>query len=384
MAQNPFQAIQKISKIYQAMTDRESLQGYFLLSLCDLLSVQSYALYLAGGEDKLWLESSQDIEEASLQRIQSISEGVQISGKPFHHKNLIGVPLLTGHSCLGVVCLEGPKRHLFSDEDIEVATSLAMEFASAIRSLDLMRENIKMARLAAIGETSSMVVHELKNILQLARLSEEMLQMGLRDNNPKFITMGNKKIQHALKEMDGFIWEMLSLARDQKLETASFKLEDFFIELEDDLQVKTKSSNAILVWDVPQNFPAVNADRRALYRAILNLVKNAYEAKKGTDSITVTLRVEKVDAENYRIDVEDTGEGMSAETRARLFQAFYTTKGERGTGLGLMVVANTVRLHRGTIDVISELGRGTCFKINLPFTPLVALINQVRNEFGKE
>ena len=296
------------------------------------------------------------------------------------HKNLLAVPLVSGNNCFGVACLEKSESRSFSAEDSDITVSLGMEFASAIKSIKLLEENIRMERLAAIGQTSSMVVHELKNILQLARLSEEMLQMGLRDNNAKFIAMGQKKIQHALKEMDGFIWEMLSLGRDQKLETKPFTLKELFTELEDDLATKTKASSAILKWELPDDFPEVNADRRAIFRALLNLTKNAYEARRG-DAISVTYKVEKLDADYYRIIVEDTGQGMNEETRARLFQAFYTTKGEGGTGLGLMIVGNTVRLHRGTIEVQSEEGKGTRFLIKLPFLPHVALINQVRSDF---
>ncbi len=365
--QNRFQSAHEISKVYHAITDRESLQGYFFQSLSGLVSAQSFALYFSGREDKLWLEIHEGFNAEELPRFQSISEGVQISGKPFMHKNVLAVPLVAGNSCFGVACIQ-TSGESFSNEDRDIVVSLGMEFANAIKSIKLLEENIRMERLAAIGQTSSMVVHELKNILQLARLSEEMLQMGLRDNNPKFIELGNKKIKHALKEMDGFIWEMLSLGRDQKLEAKPFFLKDLFAELEEDLQTKTKASSAILKWAVPENFPQVQADRRAIFRALLNLTKNAYEARRG-DAISVTHTVEKLDDEFYQIIVADTGAGMSEETRARLFQAFYTTKGESGTGLGLMIVGNTIRLHRGTITVESEVGKGTRFLIKLPFSP---------------
>lgn len=369
--QNRFQSAHEISKVYHALHDRDSLQGYFLQSLGSLLLAPHLALFLSGREDKLWLEVNETFPEEELPRLQSISEGVQISGKPFVHKNMLGIPLISGNTCFGVVCLQAASQKSFSDEDRDIASSLGMEFASAIKSMQLLEDNLRMARLAAIGQTSSMVVHELRNILQLARLSEEMLQMGLKQNNPKFIALGNKKIQHALKEMDGFIWEMLSLARDQKLETTAFSLRDLFVELEDDLQTKTKACSAILKWDAPQDFPLVNADRRALFRVLLNLIKNAYEARRG-DAIAVTLRAQVLDSLTYQIIVEDDGSGMTEQTRAKLFQAFYTTKGESGTGLGLMIVGNTIKLHQGSLEVQSELGKGTRFLIKLPIKPLVA------------
>lgn len=379
MTDNRFQAAHEISKVYHALSDRESLQAFFLQSLSSLLPPHGYALYLAGVEDKIWLETSDGLDAEFLKKLQSISDGVQLTGKPFLHKTLMSVPLISGNTCFGTLCIQTTNHKNLSEDDCALTRSLGMEFASAFKGIQLLEDNLRMARLAAIGQTSSMVVHELKNILQLARLSEEMLQMGLRDNNPKFIAMGNKKIQHALKEMDGFIWEMLSLARDQKLEPKPFHLSELFAELEEDLQTKTKASSAILKWEVPKDFPEIQADRKALFRALLNLVKNAYEARRG-DAITVTLRAQKVDDEFYTIVVTDDGAGMSEQTRARLFQAFYTTKGESGTGLGLMIVGNTVRLHRGTIQVQSEVGKGTSFILKLPFLPVVDLINQLRKD----
>ncbi|HRK61198.1 MAG TPA: ATP-binding protein [Candidatus Omnitrophota bacterium] len=365
---NRFQSAREISKVYHALADREALQGFFLQSASSLLSADRSAIYYAGKDDKLWLESCENFSDELVPKLFAIAEGVQSSGKPYFYKDWLGLPLVTGTSCLGAVCFQALPGKAFSDEDCELGASIAMEFASALKSMRLLEDNLRMARLAAIGQTSSMVVHELKNILQLARLSEEMLEMGVKQNNTKFIQMGNQKIRHALKEMDGFIWEMLSLARDQKLETQKFPVADLFQELSVDLQTKAKASSAILKWTVPEGFPEVQADRKAVSRALLNLIKNAFEARKG-DAITVTLSAESLDAETYQIKVEDNGQGMNEETRARLFQAFYTTKGERGTGLGLMVVEKTISLHRGKICVESTPGEGTRFLITLPFQP---------------
>jgi len=365
---NRFQSAQEISKVYHALADRESLQGYFLQSSASLLGSDKSALYFSGKDEKLWLETQDGFLDEMIPKLNLIAEGVQISGKPYIHKDLLALPLVTGTACLGVACFQSIRGKAFNDEDRNLALTMTMEFANAVKSMRLIEDNVRMARLAAIGQTSSMVVHELKNILQLARLSEEMLEMGVKQNNPKFILMGNQKIRHALKEMDGFIWEMLSLARDQKLEAQQFAYPELFTELIDDLQTKAKASSAILKWYVPEGFPEVHADRKAISRALLNLVKNAFEARRG-DAITVTLSVEALDSENYQIKIEDNGQGMTEETRARLFQAFYTTKGERGTGLGLMVVEKTISLHHGQINVESKVGEGTRFFIRLPFHP---------------
>ena len=102
------------------------------------------------------------------------------------------------------------------------------------------------------------------------------------------------------------------------------------------------------------------------YETRLNLVKNAFEAFQDRTAACVKIRSRVVDAANYEIAVEDNASGMSEEVRARLFEAFFSTKGKRGTGLGLMVVSRVVKMHRGEIEVESSPGVGTKFILTLP------------------
>jgi CheY-like chemotaxis protein len=96
---------------------------------------------------------------------------------------------------------------------------------------------------------------------------------------------------------------------------------------------------------------------------LTNLVFNALDAMPWGGSIELLARRS---ADQVLIEVSDTGTGMSSEVRQRIFEPFFTTKGERGTGLGLAMVFGIVRRHNGTIDVESEPGHGTTFRLSLP------------------
>ncbi len=112
----------------------------------------------------------------------------------------------------------------------------------------------------------------------------------------------------------------------------------------------------------------VSGDRAQLEQLVLNLVVNARDAMPSGGTLRLGLRV---DGDAAVLDVADDGVGMDADTRERIFEAFFSTKSE-GTGLGLATVKDLVERHDGRVDVWSEPGRGTTFTIRLPMVPAPA------------
>jgi CheY-like chemotaxis protein len=142
-----------------------------------------------------------------------------------------------------------------------------------------------------------------------------------------------------------------------------------------------------------QNFdksiPFINADRTQLHQVLLNLCVNARDAMPSGGMLTINTRMVSVasirkqhtdaPASSYVcIEVIDTGEGMTEEIRKHIFEPFYTTKGVgKGTGLGLAVVFGVIQSHKGFIDVESEIGTGTTFRMYLPTSKTVEAINEI-------
>jgi signal transduction histidine kinase len=112
-------------------------------------------------------------------------------------------------------------------------------------------------------------------------------------------------------------------------------------------------------------------DADGLHQAILNLLVNAIDAVESKHGV-VTLSSEFDPVEQMAvIEVQDNGVGIAEKDQARLFEPFFSTKGQRGTGLGLAVTRKIVREHRGEIEVVSKVGQGTTFRIKLPLNPSV-------------
>jgi signal transduction histidine kinase len=366
-SEKPYQATHEIGRVYDAITDSKVLTEFFLITILRFIPARQSYLFLATRNKTLLLEvavpSAREAPPDLLLEAQKIFE----EGKPQALKGRMFLPLIARNSVMGVTCLERAADALaFTPQEIAIGFDLASEFSGALKNILLFEENIKMERLAAVGQAMGMVVHEIKNIMQLARFSDEMTRMGIHEKNEKFLTTGLFKMEKTLKEMDGFIWEMLSLTKDYELEPEKVDLAAILGELQSDLSERAEAYHIKLDFKADPGFSGVEGDGRSLYRALLNLVKNAFEAFQNKEDACVRIRARMKDAERYELVVEDNACGMSEEVKAKLFEAFFSTKGKRGTGLGLMVVARTAKMHHGTVKVESQLGVGTKFILTLP------------------
>ena len=115
-------------------------------------------------------------------------------------------------------------------------------------------------------------------------------------------------------------------------------------------------------------------DPRIAYRSLLNFVSNAIDACIFDDNVDkqhqVTVHTAIEDDRFVVFEVTDNGTGMDDEVKSRLFSTFFSTKGAKGTGLGLLVTSKLIEEHKGTIQVASTLGEGTTFTFKLPFEPV--------------
>ena len=125
----------------------------------------------------------------------------------------------------------------------------------------------------------------------------------------------------------------------------------------------TAAGRTITVTANPGKIPCVAGDAAELREALTNLIFNAVDALPQGGAITLCTRAE---ADAVVLTISDNGTGMSEEVRQRCLEPFFTTKGESGTGLGLSMVFGIIRRHGGTIDIASEMGKGTTFTLRLP------------------
>lgn len=361
-----FQAAHEIGKIYNSFVEKALLCEFFLDSSLVFVKAAKGYLFLAGVEDKLWLECASGCDKEAGAKLQAQAQAAFASGKNVNAAPFLFIPLVVRNSAIGVACFEKDSG-VFTEKESALACDLSCQLAAALKNILLFEDNLKMERLAAIGRTMSMVIHEIKNVIQLARFGDEYLRMGIESNKMEQIKRGQSGIKKAIKEMEGFTYEMLSLSKDYKVRGEPVNLDELFKELAEDLTSRAKQYRVELKFEIDPSFPLVEGENRSLYRMLLNLIKNAIEAANPdkTDSF-IKVGARCLSEEDYEMTIEDNGQGMNDEAKAKIFQAFFSTKGEKGTGLGLLIIDRTVKAHAGKIRVDSEFGKGTKFTLTMP------------------
>ncbi len=218
-------------------------------------------------------------------------------------------------------------------------------------------------RMAAIGELSADMAHEIRNPLASIRGSVEMLTTEA-DYEGDSIKLMNLVIKET-DRLNTIIEHFLRFARARSPIFQKFSLNTVVREVIDLVKTHSDFRESIELRPViPAEDEIIVGDPEQIKQVFLNLCLNALSAMK--DGGTLTVQVQKT-GEGVAVSVEDTGIGMSKSEIARVFQPFYTTR-ERGIGLGLSIAHRIVEQHEGWIDVVSTPGKGSRFTVWLPFS----------------
>jgi len=221
---------------------------------------------------------------------------------------------------------------------------------------------LQSERLAAIGNTVTHIVHEIKNPLLIIGGFARQLEHapGLDDKSRQKLAIMAEEVGHLetmVAEMRDFVRPPTAKKSPGDVEALLQETLEFFAD--------TFAEHHIEVRRVPPEAPrpAVSFDRQQIRQVLINLFKNALEAMPRGGTLTVTTRVQEG---NLEIAVTDTGEGMTPEVAGNIFQPYYSTK-ETGTGLGLAICQFIVKeQHGGCLNVESAPGQGSTFTIQLP------------------
>jgi signal transduction histidine kinase len=289
-------------------------------------------------------------------------------------RSLVLVPLLLRSQPIGVYGIHANKRNRdFSNEDLQLLSLLACQAVAGVenwrthRELVRANEELKMSRaqmvqaakLAAIGELAAGIAHEIKNPLQVLMLHLELVQAG--KPLPDWVEMFSKQV----KRLSDLTMRLMNFARNASEEVVmdpicvNRTLEDIVAMVRHDFEVAGVEFDIAL----QENLPHVGGNGNYLQQVFLNILINSRDAmpKGGKLSIATMLT-------GYFVSVQitDTGHGISREIQEKIFMPFFTTKGEKGTGLGLAVCSKIIAQHKGEIRIESTEGEGTVFTIYLP------------------
>jgi two-component system sensor histidine kinase HydH len=269
---------------------------------------------------------------------------------------LFNTPYLLDLGFLVVVCAVGgavTTRFVASAVALRVS-SKQLEEAQA--------ELVKKERLAALGELSAVVAHEVRNPLgvffnSLAALKREV------PHNPQAGLLLSIMGEEA-DRLNRMVNNLLELARPDEVRRAPASLEKC-VQGAIEAARTAVDPDGVVTLDIPRPLPTASVDEQMLRQALINLVTNAIQAPKRTRHVTVRAEAEEGLGEFVRFEVIDNGVGVPSDLTERIFTPFFTTRAT-GTGLGLAVVRRVAEAHRGFVSVRPTPGGGATFVLRVP------------------
>jgi signal transduction histidine kinase/ActR/RegA family two-component response regulator len=306
------------------------------------------------------------------------------------YRGLLTVPAKVGDRVVGVLSFLTTREQGFSAEDMTIATAFASHAAIALENSRLLLESRRAydelaetqgqleqaQKMDAIGRLAGGVAHDFNNLLTVILGRTDILLHPLKPEDP--MRRGIELIQRTAGRAADLTRQLLAFSRKQVLEPVILDLSAVTTDMKDMLGRLIGEDIALLTTPTP-GLGRVKADRGQIEQVVMNLTVNARDAMpQGGRLILETANVE-LDDEYVRrhvgarpgphvmLAVSDTGTGIPREIQAQIFEPFFTTKEQgKGTGLGLATVYGIVKQSGGYIEVDSEPGQGTTFRIYLP------------------
>jgi len=297
------------------------------------------------------------------------------------------IPLSTKGESIGVLVVSSRSSFKFSAEYVEFLSAIgnhigiAVDNANMYENMKLAYRELKMAqeqmiqteKLASLGKLAATIAHEINNPIA-AVLTYTKLLAKLTDRN-LFVPERLEDITRYLTTMESetarcgeIVKNLLAFSRQSKITIENHDIAGIIDRtlalISHDLEIKGIQFNKT----IHPNLPEVKCDFKLIQQALLNIIYNASDAMPNGGILTVTADKSPGTRRSVEVAISDTGSGIAEEDLENIFEPFFTTKEEgKGVGLGLSVVYGIITRHNGTVAAESEPGKGSIFRVCLPF-----------------
>lgn len=309
--------------------------------------------------DNMALVSKNALDDARLTR----SDSIRVHGI----KSIICVPLTAGDRVIGVLHIDTSQiLEPFTQNDLEFSAAVANELSITLENLRLQQEAVQNEKMVAIGLTISNMAHNIKNLLTMNKGVEHLMNMRVQEIADKKIQHSWQLVRKCLGQINDLSINMLNFTRIHPLELKRIDINLTLRSYQDYFKENLTRKNIELIMDLAPDLPEWVMDEPGLRWAVLNLVVNANDAiqKNKNGRIIISTRVD--DRNHLNISVSDNGGGIEQVQLVNVFQPFFTTKGIKGSGLGLPMVQRFAERLGGTVSIDSRVGEGSTFKLNIP------------------
>ena len=282
-------------------------------------------------------------------------------------REVVGVLFLDTQSTLKQVVNRGLEASKFTEDHLHLASAIAHQAAIAVEESRYHEALVNAERLAAIGQTIASLSHHIKNIMQGVRFGSDMVRTGMKESDADLLGKGWKLVERNQARIDALILDMLSYSKEREPAVEPTDLNQVCEDVLEMVRGRAKDRGVALEWRAGTGVSAVPCDPEGIHRAVLNLVSNAIDALEDRPNAKLAVQaILEPDGSWAKVIVLDNGPGIPADKVEDIFKPFVSTKGSRGTGLGLPVSRKIVREHGGDILVQSVLEKGSKFTIRVP------------------
>lgn len=279
----------------------------------------------------------------------------------YETKSILCMPLKNREGkIIGVFQLLNKHKGSFNQEDENFISAFSIHAAIAIENAKLVENMLINERLATVGKMASTIIHDIKNPLSTMRLYTQVLRnkVGTEETT--------KMADEIIRQIDRFIsmtQEILDFARGEQITNIQeVKIDEYFDQLLNYIEKDYQNRNIVLTRNI-QYKGTIKFDPDRISRVMYNLAGNAADAMPQGGKVDINVFQE----DNFLIiEFVDTGKGIPADIKNKLFTPFFTYGKKHGTGLGLAIVKKIIEEHKGTINLESELDKGTKITIRLP------------------
>ncbi len=280
-------------------------------------------------------------------------------------------------------------RRKFTEEHLKLMVAIGHQAALAVEDTSYYSAMVQAERLAAVGQTIATLSHHIKNILQGIRGGSYLIEMGLSDHNEllrlaseanaapmnlaklskagETISKGWDIVEKNQNKISALAMDMLTYSKEREPDLCPADLNQVLADVIELMRGRAEELHVELLWQPAESMPQLTFDPEGIHRAVLNIVTNALDACREAESGRVCVQSQYFAADSLvRVTVTDNGAGIEPADRDRIFNVFVSSKGSRGTGLGLPVSQKIVKEHGGRLLLESVVNRGSCFTIELP------------------
>ncbi|MBA4063363.1 MAG: sensor protein atoS [Isosphaera sp.] len=282
-------------------------------------------------------------------------------------RETVGVLFLDTKSTLQQFVSRGREEGKFTEDQLTLASAIAHQAAIAVEESRYHQALVNAERLAAVGSTIAAMSHHVKNIMQGVRFGADMVRTALKDDDKDLLGKGWKLVERNQARIDQLILDMLSYSKEREPAVEPTDLNQLCEDVLDVVRGRAQDRGVTLEWHPGVGVGAVPCDPDGIHRAVLNVVSNAVDAVEDRPSPRVAVQALLEPPGDWaKVVVVDSGPGIPADQVEDIFRPFVSTKGSRGTGLGLPVSRKTLREHGGDVVVQSVVGKGSKFVLRIP------------------